>query len=118
MREPTPKGLQIGQRIRDARQAKGYTLEHLGNRIGVTKGGIWSYEKGQTIPAPEHLQALAEELGLTTDWLLTGGEPEEQARAQTEDELAVLADMRSVPITQQSAIRVAVAAAVAALTKK
>lgn len=41
--------MNIGDKIRNARLAKGYTQEELGNMIGVQKSAVAKYEKGRVV---------------------------------------------------------------------
>ena len=59
-----------GQRLRDARVAKGLTQEGLGEIIGVTKGSISLYESGKRTPKLETVLELMYALGVSSDYLL------------------------------------------------
>ena len=41
--------MNIGEKIKNARLAKGYTQEELGNLIGVQKSAVAKYEKGRVV---------------------------------------------------------------------
>lgn len=41
--------MNIGDKIKSARLAKGYTQEELGNMLGVQKSAIAKYEKGRVV---------------------------------------------------------------------
>lgn len=41
--------MNIGDKIKNARLAKGYTQEELGNLIGVQKSAVAKYEKGRVV---------------------------------------------------------------------
>lgn len=41
--------MNIGEKIKKARLAKGYTQEELGNLIGVQKSAVAKYEKGRVV---------------------------------------------------------------------
>lgn len=41
--------MNIGDKIKSARLAKGYTQEELGNMIGVQKSAVAKYEKGRVV---------------------------------------------------------------------
>ena len=41
--------MNIGEKIKSARLAKGYTQEELGNLIGVQKSAVAKYEKGRVV---------------------------------------------------------------------
>jgi transcriptional regulator with XRE-family HTH domain len=50
----------IGAQIKAVRKKKGLTQQELGNLLGVSRAAICQYEKGQTIPSPDHWQLLAD----------------------------------------------------------
>ncbi len=64
----------LGERIRRLRQTKGYTLEVLAARAGVTNVSIHHWEAGSRSPLADKLQAMARALGVSVDYLLTGRE--------------------------------------------
>lgn len=101
MRIPTLKGAQVGARIRQARERKALSQEALADLLKVTKGLVSQYETGLTSPPSKRFSQLAEVLGVSADWLLTGGEPEEQTKAQTKIELDALLILRKLPHDEQ-----------------
>ncbi|MDQ1079716.1 helix-turn-helix domain-containing protein [Pseudoroseomonas cervicalis] len=98
-----PKALAIGRRIAAKREQIGYSQAELAARIGVTDGAIGQYETGRAVPRINRLERIAVELETSTDWLLTGGEGEEQAKAQTKAELEALLLIRSLAADRQDA---------------
>jgi transcriptional regulator with XRE-family HTH domain len=60
----------IGQRLRDERQARGYSLRHLADRLGVSPSLISQIETGRARPSVSTLYAIAAELGVSLDELL------------------------------------------------
>lgn len=52
----------LGARIRDRRLARGYTLQELAMRSGVTTSTLWRWETGKQEPRTRALQAIAEAL--------------------------------------------------------
>jgi transcriptional regulator with XRE-family HTH domain len=66
----------LGERIRELRKRKGYTLDELAARSESSKSYIWELEnKDPPRPSGEKLALIAEALGVTPDYLL-GVEPE------------------------------------------
>jgi transcriptional regulator with XRE-family HTH domain len=65
-------GAALGARIRQARQARGLAQEDLGQLVGVRGLTISRAELGKTTPNARVLDALARQLGVSVDWLLTG----------------------------------------------
>ena len=74
----------------------------LATRIGVTSGAVTQYEGGRNAPALKRLELIAEALGVTAKWLLTGDEPEENVRAQTVNEAEALELIRRLSARRQS----------------
>jgi transcriptional regulator with XRE-family HTH domain len=64
----------IGQRIRKRRETMKLTQQQLGNTLGVTAQHISAIEKDKRAPSLDSLARLAEELGVTVDFLVTGKE--------------------------------------------
>ncbi len=69
----------IGQRIRKARQRKGWTQAELGLRTGLRESMICKYELGYHTPSIKHLSRIADALGVSVDYLL-GRESKHHAR--------------------------------------
>ncbi|TCT37466.1 XRE family transcriptional regulator [Martelella mediterranea] len=67
----------LGQRLRDIRAHFGDPdREVFCQRLGISKGSLGNYERGDRIPDSLVLQAYRRELGVDANWLLTGeGEP-------------------------------------------
>ena len=64
---PTP----LGERIRERRLKTGLTLEQLADAIGSSKSYMWELEnKDVARPSAEKLQAIAQALDTTMDYLL------------------------------------------------
>ena len=57
-------------KIKELRQARGWTQAELGRRLGVTRNGINSWEQGLSMPSPASLVELAQILSVSTDYLL------------------------------------------------
>ena len=72
--------MEIGDKIRNARLAKGMTQEELGERIGVQKSAIAKYESGRVVNIKRStLQKLAEALSLRGSDLIIQSNPKEAA---------------------------------------
>ena len=63
----------IGDRIRIARKEKNISQEELAEAIGSTKSAISRYESDKRQPRIEQLQRIAEVLGITVEYFLSGG---------------------------------------------
>ncbi|WP_080058936.1 helix-turn-helix domain-containing protein [Spirosoma aerolatum] len=57
----------IGQKIREARKAKGLTLKELGVKVGVSESVMSRYEVGGQNLTIETLQKVADALGVNFD---------------------------------------------------
>lgn len=64
----------FGERIRQQRQALNVTQQGLAEAVGVTPQHISGIEQDRFTPSLALLLKLAEELGVTTDYLLSGKE--------------------------------------------
>lgn len=61
----------MGERIKDRRSEKGFTLQQLADRAECTKGYIWELEnKNPPRPSAEKLAAIAAALDTTVDVLI------------------------------------------------
>jgi transcriptional regulator with XRE-family HTH domain len=69
----------IGQRIRRARQSKGWTQAELGFRARLRETTICRYELGHQTPNIKNLSRIADALGVSVDYLLGRREYENQA---------------------------------------
>lgn len=64
----------LGERVSEAREAIGLTLEEAAQRMAVKTVTLKNWEAGKTQPRPNKLQMLAGVLGVPFSWLLEGGE--------------------------------------------
>lgn len=77
----------VGERIKELRQEKGYTLLQLAEQIGVSEATMQRYESGKIKSiSPDTLSKLADALGTTGSWLL--GEHEQTAKNAVTVELS------------------------------
>ena len=73
--------MEIGQKIKEARIAKGLTQEELGNMIGLQKSAIAKYENGRVVNIKRStLQKLAQALDLRGSDLIIEADPKEAAK--------------------------------------
>ena len=66
--------MSIGKRIRKRRQELKLTQENLARALGLTPQHISGIEQDKRSPSLASLAKLAEELGITVDYLVTGKE--------------------------------------------
>lgn len=74
----------IGMRIAFLRIGKGWRREELAQRVGCSARTVYLCERGRQKPSSDMLLRLAEEFGMTTDYLLTGKIPQSDSVAISE----------------------------------
>ena len=82
----------IGQRIKELRELKGLTQAQLGELVFVTDKTVSKWEKDKSEPDSNSLVLLAEKLGVTLDYLLTGSQPDVEKESISKIELACRED--------------------------
>jgi transcriptional regulator with XRE-family HTH domain len=65
-----PEYTEMGERLREARQARGLSLRGLADRLGVSPSLISQVETGRARPSVSTLYAIASSLGISLDELL------------------------------------------------
>jgi transcriptional regulator with XRE-family HTH domain len=60
----------FSQRLKDARQQKGFTQEKLSQLTGINQNVISKYEQGVILPGADNIQKLIIALEITADYLL------------------------------------------------
>lgn len=86
----------IGERIKTLRKQKGFSQAKLAVKVDKTAGAIGQYETGRNLPTIQVLERLAAEFAVSTEWLMTGEEPDEVIKAQTTTERDILKLIRSI----------------------
>ena len=61
----------LGQRIREARQAKGMDQAKLSARLDIATRTLQRWEKGEQVPDSNYLMRIANHTGVSPHWLLT-----------------------------------------------
>lgn len=74
----------IGERMRDARKAKGLTQATLAEKVRLKRNTIAIYETNNIEPSERSVLAICAVLGINEKWLLTG--EGEMLRQLSEDE--------------------------------
>ena len=64
------------KQIRDIAKSKGYSVNRLEKELGFARSSINKFNKN--IPSVDKLQQIADFLGVTVDYLMTGETPEEK----------------------------------------
>ena len=83
----------IAERIKELRQARGWTQADLARRLSITRNGVNSWEQGLSTPSPASLVDLARLFSVSTD--LLGVEPLNTVNVTGLDErdVAILAEL-------------------------
>jgi len=68
--DAVPKAL--GKRIRQLRQAKGWSQEFLADEAGMHRTYMWGIEQGVRNPSVRHLTRIADALGVSLGALFEG----------------------------------------------
>ena len=66
--------MSLGERIKERRQALKITQQELAQSLGMTPQHISAIEQGKWAPSLTLLPKLAEELGVSIDYLVSGKE--------------------------------------------
>lgn len=74
-RTPSPRGIAVGARLRDARAATGISQHALARFVGISQPSLSHAESGIIVPELDTLEALALALGVRAGWLAFGEEP-------------------------------------------
>ena len=67
---------EFGERLKKAREAKGYTQIELAQIMGLTQASISQFEKGLRLPTSANIKKIAEELDVTEESLAGENEGE------------------------------------------
>lgn len=62
----------FGQRLTEAREAKGFTKDKLGKLIKIHYSQIGRYERNEASPSADALKKMANALNVSTDYLMNG----------------------------------------------
>ena len=66
--------MHLAEKILQCRKKAGLSQEALAERIGVSRQAVSKWETGEAMPELSTVVALANEFGVTTDWLLSDEE--------------------------------------------
>ncbi|WP_061250017.1 helix-turn-helix domain-containing protein [Leptospira alstonii] len=103
--EAKDKG-QFPERLRQLRVMKKMSQEELGQLTDLNYNHIGRYERGDSRPSADKLKALAEALGVTTDYLLSGNS-DNAARVNLEDQelLEMFQSVQQLPEEKKESIK-------------
>ncbi len=101
----SPNG-QFSERLRQLRVVKKMSQEDLGNLTGLSYNHIGRYERGNSRPSADKLKALADALGVSTDYLIDG-DTKDAARVNLEDRdlLDLFKEVQTFPDKQKDALK-------------
>jgi y4mF family transcriptional regulator len=71
---------ELGERIRSRRSVLGWTQDQLAEKAGISKGFLSDVENGKRSIGAETLLDLARVLGLSLDYLMSGGSEQVAAK--------------------------------------
>ncbi|EMO87930.1 DNA-binding helix-turn-helix protein [Leptospira noguchii str. 1993005606] len=94
------------ERLRQLRVMKKMSQEELGQLTNLNYNHIGRYERGNSRPSADKLKALAEALGVTTDYLLDGNS-DNAARVNLEDQelLEMFKRVQQLPQEKKESIK-------------
>lgn len=85
--------MDVGQKIREARQAKGMTQEELGAFLGLQKSAIAKYESGRVVNIKRStLKKISDVLGIRPSELIFEGEIQKNPAALAERHFEMVMD--------------------------
>lgn len=95
MRPGTPGFL--GERLREAREARGLSATSLADLIGVSRQAVSQYEHGRVTPHPETLKAISRVLNLPVHffWRESSGRPVVRVSYRSKSSKSRLAEIRA-----------------------
>jgi transcriptional regulator with XRE-family HTH domain len=73
-KQPDPEKLEIGRRIKLARDKKRLSRSELAGLLGVTESAVGQWESGWTMPSMRVFDQLPKVLSVAREWLLTGSD--------------------------------------------
>jgi transcriptional regulator with XRE-family HTH domain len=91
--------MEIGHRIKQARQNAGLSQRRLAKAIGVTHGSVGQWESHKKMPGRENLRLIAETTGVSADQLL--GQPSAPIEAKGGEEAKLLIKFRQMSQRQR-----------------
>ena len=77
------------ENVKNAAKAKGYSINRLEKEIGFSRSYILKFKT--ITPSAEKIQKIADFLGVSSEYLMTGEEKENEERYYTNDETAQVA---------------------------
>ena len=75
--------MKFEEKLTTLRKKNGMSQEELAERLGVTRQAVSRWELGATQPDAPNLLKLSDLFGVSIDWLLRDGDPEQEEVPQT-----------------------------------
>jgi transcriptional regulator with XRE-family HTH domain len=99
---------QIGARIKDVRQERGWTQDHLAQAVGVSRSAVAQWETGRAGQITGNLTRIASSLEVGVEYLMHGNDKRAPSEIRQGDELALLRLYREcAPEDRQMILRMA-----------
>ena len=76
--------MKLSEKICYCRKKSGKSQEALAEQLGVSRQAVSKWETGEAEPELKKLRLLAEVFGVSTDWLLSDDEPQEEEKSDFE----------------------------------
>jgi transcriptional regulator with XRE-family HTH domain len=103
VQEETDVSTPLGEKIRELRKAKGYTLDKLAELAESSKSYIWELEnKNPPRPSADKVAKIAAVLGVTTDYLI---DPTETVEVEDATDTAFFRKYRKMGASTKDKIR-------------
>lgn len=99
--------MNMGERIKELRTAKGYTQEELGKMLGVKKAAIQKYENGDVENIKRSkIKLLADALGVTPPYIMWGNAERDRFSGTRKDDRLVTLWRKLPPEKQQKMLSI------------
>lgn len=105
-------------RIERLMAAQGTTWAGLARAVKKSSNAGSQWSGRRSFPREQTLYDIASQLGVAMGYLLSGDEPDEQRKAQTENELTALELLRAMTPAEQQAALAAMRGIQGSITKK
>lgn len=105
------RGVNLGMRLRRAREARGISQSELARRVGVRPQTVQQWEDGATQPKRARWAALRDELQVPAEFFLDDGQPgvrDEKAGyhlSLAADERDLILHLRTLPVAVRHSIQ-------------
>ena len=92
-------------RIKEAREARGWTQERLAVEMNTTQQTIQRWETGQTDPKASVIKEISKLLGVTVSFIMNVNETETSVSSLSSDEKQLISNYRKCNSDMRSTIR-------------